>query len=52
VLGPDAIARCRVTCPDLIGPFMVPNAVHYMQWEQPVTVLDAPRGFCQALLIP
>ena len=43
---PDAIARCRLAYPDLIGPFVVPNSGHYMQWEQPATVASALRGFC------
>ncbi len=43
---PDAIARCRLAYPNLIGPFIVPNSGHYMQWEQPSTVASALRGFC------
>jgi pimeloyl-ACP methyl ester carboxylesterase len=43
---PDAVARCRLAYPDLIGPFVVPNSGHFMQWEQPATVASALRGFC------
>lgn len=46
---PDAVARCRLAYPDLIGPFVVPNSGHYMQWEQPATVASALRGFCLQL---
>jgi pimeloyl-ACP methyl ester carboxylesterase len=43
---PDAVARCRLAYPDLIGPFIVPDSGHFMQWEQPATVASALRGFC------
>jgi pimeloyl-ACP methyl ester carboxylesterase len=43
---PDAVARCRLAYPDLIGPFIVPNAGHFMQWEQPAPVVSALRAFC------
>lgn len=42
---PDAVARCRLAYPDLIGPFVVPDSGHFMQWEQPATVVSAIRGF-------
>ena len=42
---PDAVARCRLAYPDLIGPFLVPDSGHFMQWEQPATVASALRGF-------
>ena len=42
---PDAVARCRLAYPDLIGPFLVPDSGHFMQWEQPATVTSALRGF-------
>ena len=44
---PDAVARCRLAYPDLIGPFIVPDSGHFMQWEQPATVVSALRGFCR-----
>ncbi len=43
---PDAVARCRLAYPDLIGPFIVPDSGHFMQWEQPATVVSALRAFC------
>lgn len=46
---PDAIARCRLAYPNLIGPFLVPDAGHFMQWEQPSTVASALRAFCGLL---
>lgn len=42
---PDSVARCRLAYPDLIGPFIVPDSGHFMQWEQPATVTGALRGF-------
>jgi pimeloyl-ACP methyl ester carboxylesterase len=44
--APDAVARCRLAYPDLIGPFIVPDSGHFMQWEQPATVTSALRAFC------
>ncbi|HUF85716.1 MAG TPA: alpha/beta hydrolase [Acidimicrobiia bacterium] len=37
--------RCRVAFPEIIGPFVVPDAGHFLQWEQADTFNQALRYF-------
>ena len=45
-LVPDALPRARAAYPNLVGPFLVPDAGHYVQWEQPETISTALALFC------
>jgi pimeloyl-ACP methyl ester carboxylesterase len=37
--------RCRVAFPEIIGPFVIPDAGHFLQWEQADTFNRALRYF-------
>jgi len=34
VMWPDFPERCEVAFTDLVGPFVVPRAGHFLQWER------------------
>jgi pimeloyl-ACP methyl ester carboxylesterase len=34
VIWPDFAERCEVVFTDLVGPFVVPRAGHFLQWER------------------
>ncbi len=34
VIWPNFPAKCAVAFPECIGPFVVPGAGHFLQWEQ------------------
>ncbi|MER5426554.1 alpha/beta fold hydrolase [Streptosporangium roseum] len=42
--------RCAVAYPQVVGPFWVPGAGHFMPWEKPTVVNRAIRAFCGDLL--
>ena len=37
--------RCRVAFPEIVGPFVIPDAGHFLQWEQAETFNRALRYF-------
>jgi hypothetical protein len=43
-------ARCEVAYPQLVGPFWVKGAGHFLCWEKPKVVNSAVRTFCADLL--
>jgi pimeloyl-ACP methyl ester carboxylesterase len=48
---PAAFAdRCAVAFPEHVGPFVVPGAGHFLQWEQANVLNQAIRYFCLDLL--
>ncbi|HEY5144434.1 MAG TPA: alpha/beta hydrolase [Solirubrobacteraceae bacterium] len=50
VMFRDFPERCEVAFPDLVGPFVVPRAGHFLQWER-AALLNATLGaFCRDLL--
>jgi pimeloyl-ACP methyl ester carboxylesterase len=57
LIGPDDVTlaehmvqRCAVAYPELVGPYLVPDAGHYLQWEQPAVANQTIRWFCGDLL--
>ena len=42
VIWPDFPERCEVVFTELVGPFVVPRAGHFLQWEraEPAQPLD------------
>ncbi|MFI1093778.1 alpha/beta fold hydrolase [Streptomyces sp. NPDC020917] len=49
-LGEHVEAKCEVAYPQLVGPFWIKGAGHFLSWEKPDTVIRALRGFCADLL--
>jgi pimeloyl-ACP methyl ester carboxylesterase len=50
VIPPTFPQASEVAFPDRMGPFTVPGAGHFLQWEQPGVLNDALRHFCPDLL--
>ena len=50
VIWPDFPERCEVVFTDLVGPFVVPRAGHFLQWERAELLNGALRGFLRDLL--
>ncbi len=50
VMFRDFPERCEVAFPDLIGPFVVPRAGHFLQWERADLLNQTITGFCRDLL--
>jgi pimeloyl-ACP methyl ester carboxylesterase len=50
VVGPDFPARAAVAFTECIGPFVVPECGHFVQWEAAPTLNRALRWFCADLL--
>jgi pimeloyl-ACP methyl ester carboxylesterase len=48
--GPQMCRRARVAYNHLVGPFMVPDAGHFVSWEQPEALNGALIAFCRDLL--
>lgn len=46
VMWPDFPERCEVAFPDLVGPFVVPRAGHFLQWERAELLNATIAGFC------
>ena len=49
-LSEDVEAKCEVAYPDLVGPFWIKGAGHFLSWEKPDAVTRAIRGFSADLL--
>jgi pimeloyl-ACP methyl ester carboxylesterase len=49
-LGQNIEARCEVAYPQLVGPFWIKDAGHFLCWEKPRVVNGAVRAFCADLL--
>src|SRR4029079_16351212 len=45
VIWPDFPERCEVVFTDLVGPFVVPRAGHFLQWERAELLNQAIRYF-------
>jgi pimeloyl-ACP methyl ester carboxylesterase len=50
VLNRDWPERCEVAFTDLVGPFVVPRAGHFMQWERAELLNGAIVAYCRDLL--
>lgn len=50
VMFRDFCERCEVAFPDLVGPFVVPRAGHFLQWERADLLNATIAGFCRDLL--
>ncbi|HVP01997.1 MAG TPA: alpha/beta hydrolase [Solirubrobacteraceae bacterium] len=50
VLFRDFPERCEVAFPDLVGPFVVPRAGHFLQWERADLLNATLAAFCRDLL--
>jgi pimeloyl-ACP methyl ester carboxylesterase len=50
VLDDTFPARCRAAFPDIIGPFVLRDCGHFVQWEAADTLNNALRWFCADLL--
>jgi pimeloyl-ACP methyl ester carboxylesterase len=42
--------RCEAVFPNLVGPFVVPRAGHFLQWERPELLVRTLVAFCRDLL--
>jgi pimeloyl-ACP methyl ester carboxylesterase len=45
VIWDDFPERCEVAFSDLTGPYVVPRAGHFLQWERPELLVRTLRGF-------
>jgi pimeloyl-ACP methyl ester carboxylesterase len=50
VLPRDFPERMELAFPERMGPFVVPGAGHFLQWERAEVLNSAIRWFCQGLL--
>lgn len=50
VMFRDWCERCEVAFPDLVGPFVVPRAGHFLQWERATLLNRTIVTFCRDLL--
>jgi len=50
VMFRDFPERCEVAFPDLVGPFVVPRAGHFLQWERAAVLNGTLSGFCRDLV--
>jgi pimeloyl-ACP methyl ester carboxylesterase len=50
VISPTFPDRCAVAYPEHVGPFFVPGAGHFLQWERARVLNQAIRYFCLDLL--
>lgn len=46
----DFPARTEVAFPNVVGPFTVPGAGHFLMWERPRLLNGALPAFCPDLL--
>jgi pimeloyl-ACP methyl ester carboxylesterase len=47
VIWPDFPERCEVAFTDLVGPFVVPRAGHFLQWERAELLVKTLVAFCR-----
>jgi pimeloyl-ACP methyl ester carboxylesterase len=52
VIYPEFDRMAAVVFPDHVGPFLVRNAGHFLQWEAASVLNSAVRAFCRDLLLP
>ena len=50
MIYPDFGAMAACVFPDHVGPFVVKNAGHFLQWEAADVLNGAIRAFCRDLL--
>ncbi len=50
VMFRDFCERCEVAFEDLVGPFVVPRAGHFLQWERAGVLDRTIGGYCRDLL--
>jgi pimeloyl-ACP methyl ester carboxylesterase len=50
VLWPDFPERAKLAFPNRVGPFVVPDAGHFLQWEQAELLNGAVKAFLRDLL--
>jgi pimeloyl-ACP methyl ester carboxylesterase len=50
VIWPDFPERAKAAFPNRVGPFVVQDAGHFLQWEQAEILNGAVRAFCRDLL--
>ncbi len=50
VMFRDFPERCAVAFTELVGPFVVPRAGHFLQWERAALLNGTLGGFCRDLL--
>lgn len=50
IVGPNFVRRAKVAFANLVGPFMVQDAGHFLPWEQPEVFDSALISFCRDLL--
>ncbi len=50
IVGPNFVRRAKVAYGNLVGPFMVQDAGHFLPWEQPAVFNSALVSFCRDLL--
>ena len=50
VLYPDFDRMAAVVCPDHVGPFLLRDVGHFVQWEAADRLVGAVRSFCRDLL--
>jgi pimeloyl-ACP methyl ester carboxylesterase len=50
VIYPEFDRMAAVVFPDHVGPFLVRDAGHFLQWEAPTVFNSAVRAFCRDLL--
>lgn len=50
VMYPDWPERCEVAFTDLVGPYVVPRAGHFVPWERPRLFVRAVHSFLRDLL--
>ncbi|CAB4913779.1 unannotated protein [freshwater metagenome] len=48
--GPQMCRRAKIGYAKLVGPFMIPDAGHFVSWEQPEIFNSALISFCRDLL--
>ena len=50
MVPPTFPAQMEVAFPEIVGPFEVPGAGHFLQWERPRVLNRAVEAFCLDLL--
>jgi pimeloyl-ACP methyl ester carboxylesterase len=50
IVGPNFARRAEIAFGALVGPFLVQDAGHFLQWERPEILNGAIRSFCRDLI--